>query len=362
MGMESFDKGLTFEDTVELWLRYRGLRYERRKRVHTAIGLVEIDFLVTDEKGRVVVEAKSLSKPVDRDIVLKAWNTARAVGAYRVIVVSSSGFTDSALKIARTLENVQLLTVEEVVKEMRTRGAEFMRLRRKVGKEEAVRWAEERLAERFLFFIKREAVGDVEEVLLPLYLVRSGMPAGKGRRRDVRLLASGLTGLPIARRGSALVEVGEELAALPEDVLELYKKYAGGTVSRADFVKEHGESAWNKMVRYLMQSSLAKKISERPAAIEVKDVLPRLQEIEEAAEDIWEGDAEGRTIEHLHSPGSVSLLLERLFSAKIMTIFPVYAPAYLIKLVDRGGSYRYVSVAAWGEEPRQYVTSYFAES
>ncbi|MCX8196678.1 MAG: hypothetical protein N3F67_06385, partial [Acidilobaceae archaeon] len=71
-GKESYDKGITFEDTVELWLQAQGLKYERRKKLQTPIGLVVIDFFVEYEKGRAVGEAKNLSKPVDRDIVLKA--------------------------------------------------------------------------------------------------------------------------------------------------------------------------------------------------------------------------------------------------------------------------------------------------
>ncbi|MEN2999512.1 MAG: restriction endonuclease [Acidilobaceae archaeon] len=361
MGTESFDKGMTLEDTVELWLRLRGLSFERRKRLQTAIGLVEIDFLVNDERGKVLVEAKNLGRPVDRDIVLKAWNTAQAVGAYRAIVISSSGFTESAVRLSRTLERVQLLNLEELLREMESRRGEAIVLQRRVEREKAARWAEGKLTERFLFFIRKERVGEVEEVLLPLYLVRCSVPAGREKRRDVRLLVSGLTGLPIARRGSSIVEVGEELAALPDDVLQLYKKYAGKRVSRAEFAREHGENAWNRFLRHLSQSGLAAKVSERPAVVEIKDVLPRLEEMEEAAGSLWEGEAGGREMEHLHSPGSVALLLERLLGARSRTIFPVYAPAALVKLVDERGNYRHVCVAAWEEEPRHYVSSYFSK-
>ncbi|MCX8196074.1 MAG: hypothetical protein N3F67_03230 [Acidilobaceae archaeon] len=250
--------------------------------------------------------------------------------------------------------------MEDLLRDLRARRPETIYARKRVSREGVIMWAEREVAERLLFFLRTEHVKEAEEVYLPLYLVRCNVSAGRGKYRDARILASGLTGLPVALRKGAFVEVGEALANVPDDVLELYKKYAGEQVSRAYFVKRHGEAAWNKLVRYLTQAGLATKISERPAVIELKDVLPSLDKLEEAGATIERGEPrEGRRLDHLYTPGSVVLLLERLLDAKVKAIFPLYAPAYLVKLVDRSGNYRIVAVAAWTESPRLYVSNYF---
>lgn len=360
MGRKSYDLGLTLEDTVELWLSRRGLAYERRKRVETPLGFpIEIDFLVHDERGKIVVEVKNLERPVDRDVIIKTWNNAIAVGAYKAIVISSSGFTEPAVRIAKSLEKVELLTLEEIAKEIEMGSQRALYASPRLGREEVIEWAMKKLPEKVLFFIKKEEIREVETVYVPLYLVRAEMPLGGDKFTEIRILISGLTCLPLASRKGELAEVLGELVGISRDVVELYRKYRGSSVSRQEFVGLHGESAWQRFSRQLSQIGLLTKLSERPAVYKVRDVIPRAEELKAAAEAITlsRAGAEGfRPLDYACTPGSSAMMLESLLAARAREIVPVLAPAYSFKLEDRSGAFRRVIVSAWTPAPMRIVT------
>lgn len=362
MGRRSHDLGLTLEDTVELWLSRRGLAYERRKKVSTPLGFpVEIDFLVHDNNGKVVVEVKNLERPVDRDVIIKAWNNAVAIGAYKAIVVSSSGFTEPAIKVARSLERVELLTLDEIAREIELGSQRALYASPGVSGDDVIAWARERLAERLLFIFKKEEVREAEGVYVPLYLIRSELRLGGERYAELELLASGLTCLPLALRGDAMAETMGELVGVPRDVLELYKRYKGSSVSRPEFIRLHGESGWQRFTRHLLQAGLLRRISERPAIFEVKDVFPRLEDLRAAARTIritWKGEEGFRPLDYACTPGSTAMMLEALLEARVRSFLTVLAPAYIVKLEDRAGTFRRALVASWTPRPMRFITRF----
>lgn len=360
------DKGRAFEDLVELWLSTRGLAYERRARVQTLIGyIVEVDFLVRDSRGVFIVEAKNLEKPVDRDVVLKAWSNASSIRAYKAVVVSASGFTESAVMLARKLGNVELYTLDDVMSEI-----EYMRLRPEAPYIEpamtpfsALKRVEGSLAEKRFFIFKAERGESVEAAYIPLYYVRLDVPVGRNKYVTARLLASALTGLPIAYGGPGrLYEALEALASVPRDVVEVYRVYAGKRVSRIDIVNAYGESLWVRLMRHLAPRGLVMRLSERPLTVELINIYPRIEDLEKPVETIEQAPKRVKplydTREPLYSPGSVRMFLEAALAAKVKTINTVYAPIFKVKLVDNKGAYRHVNIAGWIRDLTVYETKY----
>ncbi|MFZ8795187.1 MAG: restriction endonuclease [Acidilobaceae archaeon] len=371
MGKASVEKGRALEDTVELWLSLRGYAYERRARVRTKLGyFAEVDFLVYDKHGKFIVEVKNLEKPVDRDVVLKAWNNVVALGAYKAVVVSASGFTDVAVSLARRIGVVELKTLDEVVADI-----EAMKARRQhlyiepaITPWTAMRWAEDILGERRLLIFKAERGESVEPMYIPVYHVKASIQVEPGKYRDVRLLASSLTGLPIAydRSSKRMREALDQLVDLPVDLLEVYRVYAGRRVARTDIVYSYGEAMWIKMVRHLTPRGLLRRVSEKPVVVEVVNVYPPLEQLEDAVATI-----EGKRMlreppqgfevrEPVYTPGSVKHLLETMLKAEVKAINQVNVPVFKVKLVDSKGNYRYAIIAGWAKEVSVYESKYFA--
>lgn len=357
MGRESVEKGRVFEDTVELWLSTKGYAYEKRVRVRTRFGfMAEADFLVYDKHGRFIVEAKNLEKPVDRDVVLKAWNNAVALGAYKAVVVSASGFTEAAVSLARRLGVVELVTLDEIKAELEEASKpRVLYIEPTLTAWSAMRWAEDLMSSRKLLIFKVERSESVESIYIPLYQMKVGVSIEPGRYRDVAMVASGLTGLPIAydRSSRKLREVLDVLVDLPGDVLEIYRLYAGRRVERREIVYNYGESMWIKLMRHLTPRGLVRRISEKPVVVEVINIYPTLEQLEQASATL-----EGRRMlreppqgfdvrEPVYSPGSTRVFVETVLKAEVKTLNQVYAPVYRVKLVDNKGNYRYVAIAGW---------------
>ena len=370
MGRASVEKGRAFEDTVELWLSLRGLGYEKRPRVRTRLGYVaEVDFLVYDRQGKFIVEVKNLEKPVDRDVVLKAWNNAFALGAYKAIVVSASGFTDAAVSLARRIGVVELRTLDEIVVDIESLKSrrELLYVEPSITAWSAMRWAEDMLGERRLLVFKAERGESVEPLYIPVYHVKASVQVEAGRYRDLRILASSLTGLPIAydRSSKRMKEVLDALVDLPLDLLEVYRVHAGRRVARTDIVYSYGEAMWIKMIRHLTPRGLLRRVSEKPVVVEVVNVYPPLGQLEEAVATI-----EGKRMlreppqnfearEPIYTPGSVKHLLEIMLKAEVKTINQVHVPVFKVKLVDNKGNYRYVIITGWTKEASVYESKYF---
>ena len=371
MGKASVDKGRAFEDTVELWLSLRGLAYERRIRVRTMLGYVaEVDFLVYDRLGKFIVEVKNLEKPVDRDVVFKAWNNAFALGAYKAVVVSASGFTDAAVSLARRIGVVELRTLDEIIADIESLRSkqEMLYVEPSITAWSAMRWAEDALGGRRLLIFKAERSESVEPLYIPVYHVKASVQVEAGKYRDLRMLASGLTGLPVAydRSSKRIWEALGELVDLPGDLVEVYRVHAGRRVARTDIVYRYGEAVWAKMVRHLTPRGLLRRVSEKPVVVEMVNVYPTLEQLDQCVATV-----EGRRMlreppedfqvkEPIYSPGSVRYFLEVVLKAEVKALNQVYVPVFKVKLVDNKGNYRYVAVAGWTREAAVYESRYFA--
>lgn len=371
MGKTSVEKGKTFEDTVELWLSLKGLAYERGVKVRTMLGYIaQVDFLVYDKRGKIVVEVKNLDKPVDRDVILKAWNNATALGAYKAIVISASGFTESAINVARRIGIVELYTLDEIVAEIesiRSR-TETLYVEPSITAWSALKWAEDVLGERRLLLFKVERGVEVEPIYIPVYYMKASIQVEQGKFRDARILASGLTGLPIAydRSSRRLKESLGELVDMPLDLVEVYRVYAGRRVARTEIVHGYGEAMWVKIMRHLTPRGLIRRISEKPVIVEFINVYPSLDQLEGAVATIetrklLPKPPEGFEVrEPIYTPGSTRLFIETTMKATVKTINQIYVPIYKVKLVDKRDNYRYVAIAGWAKEVAVYETKYLA--
>jgi len=371
VGKASVEKGRAFEDTVELWLSHKGYAYERGVKVRTVYGFTaEVDFVVYDKRGKFIVEAKNLEKPVDRDVVLKAWNNAVALGAYKAVVVSASGFTEAAISLARRIGVVELLTLEDVLAELEEISKPTtLYVEPSITAWSAMRWAEDILAERRLLIFKAERSESVESIYIPVYHMKASVSVDEGRYRDVIVLSSGLTGLPIAYyedNPRRLREALDLLVDLPRDVVEVYRLYAGRRVERREIVYRYGESLWVKMVRHLTPRGLVRRVSEKPVIVELVNIYPSLEQLEKAAATIegrrmLRNPPEGFEVrEPVYSPGSAKLFLETVLKAEVRAVNQLYLPVHRVKLVDSRGSYRYVAIAAWARELLVYESKYLA--
>ncbi|MEM2223389.1 MAG: restriction endonuclease [Acidilobaceae archaeon] len=370
MGKASVDKGIAFEDMVEVWLSLKGLAYEKRPRIMSPIGFyIEVDFLVYDSKGKIIVEAKNLEKPVDRDVVMKVWNNVVILGAYKAIIVSSSGYTESAVKLAKRLGRVELYTLEEIVREV-----ESIRFKPQSTFIEpiltpwtALKWVEDKVAERKLFIFKTERGESIESIYIPLFYIRCKIPVDQGKVRETRILVSALTGLPLAydQKSRIIYDALEHIVDLPKDILEIYRVHAGRRVARSEIIQYYGESTWIRLMKHLTPRGLVKRITERPVTVEIINIYPTIDALEQVVESIEKTrktdkpQSDFEVKEQLYSQGSITLFLEQVLRAKTQTIIQLYAPVYKVKLVDNRGNYRNIIVAGWIKEPTIYNTKYF---
>ena len=342
------------ESLVEEMLRLRGFAYERNVRVRGRSGsLHEVDFLVRTSAGLVVYEVKNYERPAPKEVVVKAYEVARDLGAVGVVVVSSSGFTDGAVKVARAL-GVELMDLDDVVNaiEAAREAGEAVYLDAAVDVDEARRVAE-KLAQRRLLLIRVEEVESVECVYVPFYYFEGEVALGGGRYARVDLASSGYTGLPLAapRRG-LLVDAAGELARLPPDTLRVYASIAGRTLSARDAEAALGRARWRRLASALEPLGLLERVSRRPAVYRVRDARPPLGALEGAAATFTAARARAAPARGCarapvsYSPGAALSLLSALYSYTSTGHRLLYAPVYVARLA-RGRVYRLAYVAGW---------------
>jgi hypothetical protein len=349
------------EDLVEEMLRLRGFRYERNIRLRGRSGsLHEVDFLVYTSKGPVVYEVKNLEKPVPKEVVIKTYEIARDVGASGAVVVSSSGFTESAVKVARSL-GVELLDLEgllELVEASRFHGNAIY-LERRLDSEKARRLAEKML-KRKLVFLKVERLVGFKCVYTPFYYFEGNVRIGESIYRKMVAVASALSGLPLAVSGNALVEAARRAALVPLDILPLYSKLAGKIVKSSEASSLYGEARWRRLLSILESAGLAERVSRRPLKIKILDDKPRLEYIEEAASLFVAKAAhvpsrECSIVEARLSPGASRALLSGLYGFNVENEVLVYAPIYVFQAEElRRPIYRLIYITGWLGKPLVY--------
>ena len=363
----SWIKGRSLEEIVARWAEAKGYRYARNARLHGKSGSThEVDLLLETSEGRIVVEVKNTAGKVDKDVVMKAAFVASDIGARGAIVVSSSGFTQSASRIARAL-GVELLTLEDIINYIEIAGmpGDAVFLEPLHGAEQAARIAERAFAERLLFIRKERAVS-AECTYHPFYHFRARIPIKERRTvryRDISIAASAVTGLPLSHESGALIHSCAPIAHLPPDIIEEYRELAGRTVERKEYTRTRGEWRWRRLTTTLRSLGLLEEVSQKPVVLKVKNILPSIEALERAADLMLTTGkripAGGCKLEEPRvSPGSISSFIESLLGATASSFIPVYAPVYSVKLARSDGSYRIVKLAGWLKRPVQVIDEY----
>ncbi|MEM1927184.1 MAG: restriction endonuclease [Acidilobaceae archaeon] len=368
MGRVSVDLGKSLEDLVELWLSRRGYAYERNVLLESPLGKFEADFLIHDDRGRVLVEVKNVKEPVDRDVVLKVYNASLAIAAYKAIIISSSGFTETARNLARLLERVELLELRDLLAELDAGvldvSAQF--LDSQITLYQAREWIAKHVVQKKFLVIAAEHVAEVEPIYYPVYLmkVRLALDQAKTRFRETLMAASAVSGLPLAldRSRKALYDALRELVDMPPDLLEVYRIYAGRAVARSELVQLYGPTLWNKLMKSLTARGLVKQLSSRPMVVEIANVLPGSSELEEAAKLLAEArrvdkPRQGFSVkEQLVSVGSIRSFLNQSLGVDVIAYTVIHAPFYRARLEERSGSYRIACITGWLKDPIVYLS------
>jgi hypothetical protein len=360
-GVDNRLRGRTFEDLVEYYFSLRGFTYSRNARVRGASGaLHEVDILLHTSEGRVVVEVKNLARPAPKEVVMKAFEVARDIGASGAVVVSASGFTEGARRVAGSL-GVELLTLEDILSYLEAAevGGRAAFLAWRAGWESLDGEAGRR-SRRRLLFLRVERPERLGCIYAPFYYLeaRAVLPGDTPRYLDVDAVFSAVTGLPLAARGGGLREAARGSSLLPPEVMDEYRILAGSRVSRRDYVARRGERAWRLLERSLRRAGLLEVVSSRPKVVAVLDDRGSLGELEEAAALFLAPKAGGpggcRLVEPRYSPGAVASLAGRLYGFRVRGVRSLYAPLAAYRLVARDGSYRLLLLAAWTSRPRVF--------
>ena len=357
----AFEKGRRMEDLVEEMLRVRGFRFERNVRVRGRSGsLHEIDFLVYTRAGPVVYEVKNYSRPAPKEVVIKAFEVARDIGASGVVVVSASGFTEDAVKVARSL-GVELADLDSIAETIEAAKAhsKALYLALRVGEDEARKLLES-MAKRRLLLFKAESLGSLECVYAPFYYFEGEIEMGEGRYRRLAAAASGLTGLPLAREGRVVYESSSRAAKLPADLLPAYSRVAGRVVTKSWLASELGSGRARRLIASLEAAGLASRLGGRKAMYRVEDDRAPLDALEEAAALLLAPAAHAappgcRVLRATLSPGAALSLLSGLYGFTATEERLVYAPVYVGRLESRDGKvYRLVYATGWTGRPLAY--------
>jgi len=173
--LTQYEKGHLFEDVVERFFQQLGYKVEKNAKIRGYSGAVhEIDVLISKHGVNGVVEVKNYDKPIPKDWVMKASNVAKDIGATEVYVVSASGFTPDAVKVAEVLD-VKLLNINDMMKELK-RATDITTLptfyarpgvKPRTVKEHASRYVMKKL------FKPVEEVSEVELLYYPFYVFES---------------------------------------------------------------------------------------------------------------------------------------------------------------------------------------------
>ena len=363
-GIDRRLKGKTLEDLAEYYFSLRGFTYTRNARVRGASGAVhEVDILLRTAKGNIVVEVKNHSRPLPKEVVMKAFEVARDIGAHGAVVVSASGFTEGAKRVAFSL-GVELLTLDDILSyiEAAEAGGNAIFLAQRLTRE-GLEVEARRRARRRLLLIPVESPEWLGCIYAPMYYLEGRILLGGRDPRflDVDTAFSAVTGLPLALRQGRLAEVAQRSSLLPPEVAEEYRRLAGSTLSRRDYVAAHGERAWRRLERSLRRLGLVETISARPKTVRVIDDRARLEELEEAAATLLAPKAGGpkgcALLEPRYSPGAVAGLARRLYGVRVRSYRSIYAPMAAFRMRGRDGSYRFLLLTAWTPKPLVFEPS-----
>jgi predicted transcriptional regulator len=371
-GRVRYEKGHLFEVVVAKFFEYKGYEVKKNERFRGASGAVhEIDIALY-KMGKLVgvVEAKNYDKPVPKEWVMKIHNVGVDVGASEYYVVSATGFTEDAIKVARVM-GVQLLSLDDLAREVeRFEGLSKLplyHLKPLFKPSTAVEYAS-RHARKKLFKTMEEP-GDVDLFYAPFYLLEAEYAYVEKHgilftreyevRKRVKLLASAVSQSLLVCYEDMCELV--ELPNLTEEEAELLKIMMGigDEITYSDLEEETG---WNRSKLYRLVNSLVDK-----GLVETGDdegrkvftpIFPLLDDfadtVSELVEenDLEEGSpAEAKVLEAKYPVSNIKALVKRIFDVDVKDVKLVYLPIYRVKMEStEDETYRYLCLLAIVED------------
>ncbi|MEM4501426.1 MAG: restriction endonuclease [Thermofilaceae archaeon] len=367
------EKGRLFEDVIEKYFQLLGFMITRNARIQGFSGAVhEVDVLIEKNGVKGVVEAKNYSRPIPKEWIMKASSVAKDIGATDVYVVSASGFTDDAVKVAEVL-GVKLLNLDDMVKEVKKRKLDEHAFHVKPSVPE---WKARKSASRYVskvLFISTEEIGEAEVVYIPHYAIdveytyteTSGIFIKKTleKKTAFTLLANALDGslVTVCENGVVfrkLAPVSKEQA----DLLNVLKASEEG-LTEEELARITGARKVKlaKMLSKLVENGLVKYVEVRDSqgrtAKKYYTLVPTVEELMSSKtvvpEAIERGAPSGTIIEPKVPPSHVASVVNTLYRRlNIVDARLIYLPIYRVKLVStKDGSYRYIYLTGHTEEP-----------
>ncbi len=373
-GRKSYTKGHLFEDVVSRYFELLGYSVSKNV-VKTGFSGArhEIDLLVEKDGVVGMVEAKNYSRPIPKEWVMKAYNVAKDIGANEVYVVSSSGFTEGAVKIAEVL-NVRLLDLNDMVKEVR-RKRELVKAKKGFLKPTYGRRKAEEYSLKFA--IKRlfrciEKPYNVKLLYIPVYLLsgvhkyyeEEGLIFKRyvERYREIKILVDGIRGSLILLDENTIEFIGiPRLSDNERMLLKIVMEY--DKVSYSDLLEETG---WSRQKLSRTLRSLLNKgvidISDEEEEYMYYSLFPTIDDLDETA-SVLIGDRKPPIKDGLPTSGgevlnvgidisSLTPFLKNIYGLKVKDYQLIYLPLYRVTMRKIGeGTYRFIYLVAWIDEP-----------
>ncbi|MEM4489469.1 MAG: restriction endonuclease [Desulfurococcaceae archaeon] len=376
--LTSHEKGHLFEDVVVRYFKLLGYSVEKNVRVRGLSGAVhEVDVLISRDGAKSVVEAKNYSKSIPKEWVMKASNVAKDVGATEVYVVSTSGFTPDAVKVADVL-GVKLLSLDDMVRELRRAmdSATLMmhyvrpRFKKRTTKEEALKYVVKK------FFRPIEEVYEAELVYYPfyafsveyVYVEETGLLSRREiekRTRFTILVNAVYPTVPVVKEGSLTLT---ELTPVTNDEAELLEVLSGGEkpLSISDLEDRLGWSRQkiSRLLSKLEERGLIEYEEEKSNTGRTINVyystVPSIDELNEASkllvpDDGWleQGKPKDSAVEPRISSVNVVATINGLYtSLRIHERKLIYIPIYRVKMCStEDDTYRYIFFVASTDKP-----------
>lgn len=397
----AYEKGHLFEDVVEKYFELLGYRVEKNVKIRGLSGAVhEIDVLLSKDGEKGVVEAKNYNKPIPKEWVMKASSVAKDVGATQVFVVSASGFTPDATKVAEVL-GVKLLVLDDMIKDLKKNleatTVPVFHVKPKCKENKVKELAFKHVEKRF--FKPIEEVGEIELIYYPFYVFEveftyveeSGVLFTKEIKKKMKLaIVTSALKPAVAVIGDSTTQKSSDIIDLISTVREalvidaasiFFMEISSITKEEAELLKVIDESEEPPRIKDLEKELKwsREKISRLLSSLEEKGLvereteesdtgrtvnvyysnIPSLSELGEAGkllapENVLEpGAPSGYTVDpRIASANILTALMSLYDNLEIHNRRLVYIPIYRVKMYSiKDDTYRYLYISASTEDP-----------
>lgn len=334
-------------ELIEEWFRLRGYEFVRGVSVKGSSGASYVlDYVVFSERGPVGVLI--VKDEVKGDDVISASRLEHDLGLAGVVIYGVEGYSEEAAMLSARM-GVEVLSPRDVelALEFARSGLDVVILE---SRGEVLRGPPPLCLGVLDRILRRRKFEESGCLVLPFYMFRArGMGSGEGKQLFV--VASAVSGLPLALRGGELVEVLWGPSRLDEDLQGIYASLAGRRVKMRDFVRVWGREKWVRFKRSLEAAGLLRPVGDE---IEVVDERPGNEELE-AASNVFMASGSRRLPSNCRvltprvSPGKAIGILYKLLSLRPLSVVAVLAPFRVYRV---GGSE--CLVTGWGEKVIPY--------